>query len=177
MFAPALDLIHSGIRRPTYTNGTQSSKVIQRENMRDLALDDFKKLPSDKKSMELFRLLIENNRMLKESPSSSASESSNVSAKYHQTKSSFKFSPKFSRRDNYIFKIKTNQNNHSIVGGNAWKNALNLNSDLHDPWINLFKALYGDDYFDRIRSLAKSKSETAIINVGGERHEVMQAAL
>ena len=144
--------------------------------MRDLVLDDFKKLPSDKKSMELFRLLIENNRMLKESPSSSASESSNASAKYHQTKSSFKFSPKFSRRDNYIFKrVQTNQNNHSLGGGgggNAWKNALNLNSDLHDPWINVFKGLYGDDYFDRIRSLAKSKSETEIINVGGERHEV-----
>ena len=142
--------------------------------MRDLALDEFKKLPTDKKSMELFRLLIENNRMLKESPSSSASERSNASVQYHQTKSSFKFSPKFSRRENYIFKrVQTNQNNHSIGGGgNAWKNALNLNSDLHDPWINVFKALYGDDYFDRIRSLAKSKSETAIINVGGERHEV-----
>ena len=143
--------------------------------MRDLALDDFKKLSTDKKSTELFRLLIENNRMLKESPSSSASASSNDSAKYHQTKSSFKFSPKFSRRENYIFKrVQTNQNNHSIGGGggNAWKNALNLNSDLHDPWINVFKGLYGDDYFDRIRSLAKSKSETAIINVGGERHEV-----
>ena len=142
--------------------------------MRDLALDEFKKLPTDKKSMELFRLLTENNRMLKESPSSSASERSNASVQYQQTKSSFKFSPKFSRRENYIFKrVQTNQNNHSIGGGgNAWKNALNLNSDLHDPWINVFKALYGEDYFDRIRSLAKSKSETAIINVGGERHEV-----
>ena len=122
--------------------------------MRDLALDEFKKLPTDKKSMELFRLLTENNRMLKESPSSSASERSNASVHYHQTKSSFKFSPKFSRRENYIFKrVQTNQNNHSIGvggGGNAWKNALNLNSDLHDPWINVFKALYGDDYFDRI---------------------------
>ena len=109
--------------------------------MRDLGLDDFKKLPSDKKSMELFRLLTENNRMLRESPSSSASESSNDSAKYHQTKSSFKFSPKFSRRDNYIFKrVQTNQNSHSLGGGggNAWKNALNLNSDLQDPWINVF---------------------------------------
>ena len=39
--------------------------------------------------------------------------------------------------------------------------------------LQLFKRLYGEDYFDRMRSLSKSKAETAIINVGGERHEVM----
>ena len=39
--------------------------------------------------------------------------------------------------------------------------------------LQLFKRLYGEDYFDRVRSLSKSKAETAIINVGGERHEVM----
>ena len=142
--------------------------------MKELALDDFKKLPSDKKSIKLFELLIENNRLLKESPSPSSSESSSTaSSKYHPTRNHFNFSPKFSRRENGIFKrLTTNPPQNKSLGGNAWKNALNLNSDLHDPWINLFKALYGDDYFDRIRSLAKSKSETAIINVGGERHEV-----
>ena len=69
---------------------------------------------------------------------------------------------------------KHNQSNnvHTKHNNNFWKNALNLNSDLHDPWINLFKRLYGEDYFDRIRSLSKSKAETAILNVGGERHEV-----
>ena len=40
----------------------------------------------------------------------------------------------------------------------------------------LFKRLYGEDYFDRMRSLSKSKAETAIINVGGERHEVIMVA-
>ena len=146
-------------------------------NMKELALDDFKKLSSDKKSAELFKLLIENNRLLKESPSPSGTESNSSASiihnnnKYH-TKS-FNFSPKFSRRENFIFKrLSTTPSKSKSLGGNAWKNALNLNSDLQDPWINLFKALYGDDYFDRIRSLAKSKSETAIINVGGERHEV-----
>ena len=144
---------------------SHTTHILRTASMKELALDDFKKLSSDKKSMELFRLLIENNKLLRESPSSSVSESSNASAKYHHhhTKSSFKFSPKFSRRENFIFKrLSTNANGRSLGGGNAWKNALNLNSDLHDPWINLFKALYGDDYFDRIRSLAKSKSETAV---------------
>ena len=64
------------------------------------------------------------------------------------------------------------QHKNTSQGNNVWKSTLNLTSDLHDPWKNLFKSLYGDDYFDRMRSLAKSKSETAIINVGGERHEV-----
>ena len=35
------------------------------------------------------------------------------------------------------------------------------------------KGLFGEDYFDRVRSLTKSKAETAIINVGGQRHEVI----
>ena len=143
--------------------------------MKELALDDFKKLSSDKKSMELFRLLIENNRLLKESPSPSSTETnSNASSHHHHHKKfSYQFSPKFSRRENFLFRrLGTNPSNNRSLGGNVWKNALNLNSDLHDPWINLFKALFGDDYFDRVRSLAKSKSETAIINVGGERHEV-----
>ena len=150
----------------------QSMSVNDSTNMKELAIDDFKKLSSDKKSMELFKLLIENNRLLKESPSPSSSESnSNASAKHHK-KYSYQFSPKFSRRDNFGFKRLGTTSNNKSLGGNVWKNALNLNSDLHDPWINLFKALFGDDYFDRVRSLAKSKSETAIINVGGERHEV-----
>ena len=132
--------------------------------MKDLSLEDFRKLSSDKRAMELFKLLMENNKLLRES---------------HPTQSQLTevhpgYSPKVSRRDNSIFKklSSSTEQHKNTLGNNVWKNALNLNSDLHDPWINLFKSLYGDDYFDRIRSLAKSKSETAIINVGGERHEV-----
>ena len=132
--------------------------------MRDLSLEDFRKLSSDKRAVELFKLLMENNKLLRES---------------HPTQSQLKkvhtgYSPKVSRRDKNLFKKLSSSTEHhkNTLGNNVWKNALNLNSDLHDPWINLFKSLYGDDYFDRMRSLAKSKSETAIINVGGERHEV-----
>ena len=114
---------------------------------------------------------MENNRLLRESPSESHS---NSSAQSHLKKIHNGYSPKVSRRVSNILKKLSSSNEHhkSTLGNNVWKNALNLNSDLQDPWINLFKSLYGDDYFDRIRSLAKSKSETAIINVGGERHEV-----
>ena len=138
--------------------------------MKDLSLEDFRKLSSDKRAMELFKLLMENNKLLRESPSES---NSNASAQSHVKKNHSGYSPKVSRRDNSIFKKLSSSTEHkNTLGNNVWKNALNLNSDLHDPWINLFKSLYGDDYFDRMRSLAKSKSETAIINVGGERHEV-----
>lgn len=139
--------------------------------MKDLSMEDFRKLSSDKRAMELFKLLMENNRLLRESPSES---NSNASAQSHVKKIHNGYSPKVSRRDNSIFKklSSSTEQHKNTLGNNVWKNALNLNSDLHDPWINLFKSLYGDDYFDRMRSLAKSKSETAIINVGGERHEV-----
>ena len=73
--------------------------------MKELALDDFKKLSSDKKSAELFKLLSENNRLLRETPSGSESNSSyTASSKYHHTKTNFNFSPKFSRRDYSIFR-------------------------------------------------------------------------
>ena len=132
--------------------------------MRDLSLEDFRKLSSDKRAVELFKLLMENNKLLRKS---------------HPTQSQLKkvhpgYSPKVSRRDKNLFKKLSSSTEHHTrsLGNNLWQNALNLNSDLQDPWINLFKSLYGDEYFDRMRSLAKSKSETAIINVGGERHEV-----
>ena len=140
--------------------------------MKDLSMEDFRKLSSDKRAMELFKLLLENNKLLRESPSES---NSNASAQSHVVKKIHTgYSPKVSRRDNSIFKklSSSTEQHKNTLGNNVWKNALNLNSDLQDPWINLFKSLYGDDYFDRMRSLAKSKSETAIINVGGERHEV-----
>ena len=131
--------------------------------MKDLSLEDFRKLSSDKRATELFKLLMENNRLLRESPSES---NSNASAQYHVKKIHNGYSPKVSRRVASILKKMSSSHDHNknTLGNNVWKNALNLNSDLQDPWINLFKSLYGDDYFDRIRSLAKSKSETAIIN-------------
>ena len=140
--------------------------------MKDLSMEDFRKLSSDKRAMELFKLLMENNKLLREAPSES---NSNASAQSHVVKKIHTgYSPKVSRRDHNIFKklSSSTEQHKNTLGNNVWKNALNLNSDLQDPWINLFKSLYGDDYFDRMRSLAKSKSETAIINVGGERHEV-----
>ena len=141
-------------------------------NMKDLSLEDFRQLSSDKRAMELFKLLTENNKLLRESPSQS---NSNASAQSHMKKMHNGYSPKVSRRNiNLSKKLSSSSEQHknTSLGNNVWKSALNLNSDLHDPWKNLFKSLYGDDYFDRMRSLAKSKSETAIINVGGERHEV-----
>ena len=139
--------------------------------MKEVTLEEFRKLSSDKRAMELFKLLMDNNRLLRESPSES---NSNTSAQSHVKKIHSGYSPKVSRRvSNLLKKLGSSHEHHkNTLGNNVWKNALNLNSDLQDPWINLFKSLYGDDYFDRIRSLAKSKSETAIINVGGERHEV-----
>ena len=140
--------------------------------MKDLSLEDFRQLSSDKRAMELFKLLTENNKLLRESQSES---NSNASAPSHMKKTHNGYSPKVSRRNNNLSKMlssSSEQHKNITQGNNVWKNALNLNSDLHDPWKNLFKSLYGDDYFDRMRSLAKSKSETAIINVGGERHEV-----
>ena len=125
--------------------------------MKELSLDEFRKLSSDKKAMELFVLLRDNNKLLQETAGTWSDNHSHGSARSFQTKLNNK--------------LNTN-NSNSSSHGKFWKNALNLNSDLHDPWINLFKGLYGDDYFDRIRSLSKSKSETAILNVGGERHEV-----
>ena len=144
--------------------------------MKELSLDEFRKLSSDKKAMELFVLLRDNNKLLQETAGTWSEIHSHGSARSFQTKLNNKLNTKIKNnlKDNNLPKNQTNQanNSNSSSHGKFWKNALNLNSDLHDPWINLFKGLYGDDYFDRIRSLSKSKSETAILNVGGERHEV-----
>ena len=144
--------------------------------MKEVTLEEFRKLSSDKKAMELFVLLRENNRLLQETAGSWSEIQSHGSAHSFQTKLNNKLNTKIKNnlKDHSLPRKQNNQvnNNRGSSNNNIWKNALNLNSDLHDPWINLFKGLYGDDYFDRIRSLSKSKSETAILNVGGERHEV-----
>ena len=145
--------------------------------MKEVSVDDFRKLSSDKKAMELFVLLRENNKLLQETAESWSENHSRSSARSFQNKLNNKLHTniKNNLKDNNLPRKQNNQNkntNSSSQKKGIWKNALNLNSDLHDPWINLFKGLYGDDYFDRIRSLSKSKSETAILNVGGERHEV-----
>ena len=77
--------------------------------MKELALEDFKKLSSDKKSAELFKLLTENNRLLRETPSGSESNSTYTSSsKFHPAKNNFNFSPKLSRRDYSIFRETSN---------------------------------------------------------------------
>ena len=63
---------------------------------------------------------------------------------------------------------------HWPLGWNICESGIFKFCDYFWPFLlQLFKRLYGEDYFDRMRSLSKSKAETAIINVGGERHEVM----
>ncbi|XP_023319614.1 potassium voltage-gated channel subfamily B member 2 isoform X2 [Eurytemora carolleeae] len=150
--------------------------------------DEFRKLSVDKKSLELFMLLKENNRLLQEtaenfnaslrsvSPSTVSVSSINSRHHHHVKKiNNNQLKPPIYKKNSFsLHKEKLNETSENIP---AWKTFLNINSDKHDPWINLILDLCGEDYFDRVRSLAKSKAETAIINVGGQRHEVTYSTL
>ena len=129
-------------------------------------VEEFRKLSAERRAVELFQLLRENNKLLQDNAghwsrkhSLTSDRLNNNNNKVNSKITNNLREPNSNQHHNFLPKKQNNaaahHNHNGTENKNVWKTALNLNSDLHDPWINLIKALYGEDYFDRIRSLAK----------------------